>query len=399
MAVSHCARSPHNTGIQRVVRGLARHLAEMSPVQFVEWRARRQAYYLLARSRFKNLEKFGGPPSPPQSSLAPWATDWKTWGRAMGLNHLVPLHLRPDARGEERNRWLILPELVDEERIGKMMAYSRTHGFKVAAIFYDAIPLLHPEWVNERILKNHAGYMRALAQADLVLPISEFSAEGFRDFLRVEKLRGPEVRACVLPGEWLGQPRKTVYDAPATGPIRLLCLCTLEPRKNHLKLLQALEQLEDLDWELTLVGNAYRGAPEIEKAVQAAVSRNPRIRWMQQVEDETVRDLYQQAHFSIFPSVIEGYGLPIMESLWNARPCVCANFGVMEELARGGGCATTDVRQVKSLAETLRQLMTDAALRAKLADEAIRRPVKTWADYAAEVGQAIQSFPVSKATS
>jgi glycosyltransferase involved in cell wall biosynthesis len=110
---------------------------------------------------------------------------------------------------------------------------------------------------------------------------------------------------------------------------------------------------------------------------------------LQQVDDAAVAELYQQSHFSVFPSIIEGFGLPIMESLWNARPCVCANFGVMQELASGGGCLTVDVRDPQTMAAGLRRLITESSLRETLAKEAQTRVMKTWDDYALEVLQHI----------
>ncbi len=81
----------------------------------------------------------------------------------------------------------------------------------------------------------------------------------------------------------------------------------------------------------------------------------------------------------------EGFGLPITESLWHGRPCICADFGVMAEHARGGGCLTVDTRDAAALAEAIRQLATDASLRHRLAREAIERPLKTWREYADDI--------------
>jgi glycosyltransferase involved in cell wall biosynthesis len=83
--------------------------------------------------------------------------------------------------------------------------------------------------------------------------------------------------------------------------------------------------------------------------------------------------------------VLEGFGLPVIESLWFGRPCLCANFGVMAENARGGGCLTVDVRDAKALAAALLELAGNPARRRQLALEATRRRLKTWDDYATEV--------------
>jgi glycosyltransferase involved in cell wall biosynthesis len=49
-------------------------------------------------------------------------------------------------------------------------------------------------------------------------------------------------------------------------------------------------------------------------------------------------DFYRDCDFTVYPSLVKGFGLPIVESLWNCRPCICANFGEMAEIAKEGVC-------------------------------------------------------------
>src|ERR1019366_1824665 len=91
---------------------------------------------------------------------------------------------------------------------------------------------------------------------------------------------------------------------------------------------------------------------------------------------------YQEATFTIYASTIEGFGMPIMESMWHGRPCLCADHGVMAELAADGGCFTADVDHEVPLAEAIYTMATDHALLLRLAREAVARPMKTWAEYA-----------------
>jgi glycosyltransferase involved in cell wall biosynthesis len=74
-----------------------------------------------------------------------------------------------------------------------------------------------------------------------------------------------------------------------------------------------------------------------------------------------------------------------MESLWFARPCICASFGVMAENAAGGGCLTVDVNDIARLAGAIMRLEGDLSLRDKLAREAVSRPLRTWRDYAGQI--------------
>ena len=114
------------------------------------------------------------------------------------------------------------------------------------------------------------------------------------------------------------------------------------------------------------------------------------VRWRERVDHNELNRLYRECDFTVYPSVLEGFGLPVIESLWLGRPCVCANFSVMAENAAGGGCLTCDVRDPQSLAEAIIRLAESPERRRQLAHEAIARPLKTWHEYAVAVLAAMQ---------
>src|SRR5262249_35659776 len=162
---------------------------------------------------------------------------------------------------------------------------------------------------------------------------------------------------CPLPGEVPGHARVETASEPAGDAINIISLGTIEPRKNHYKLLQAFNAVcaarPDLDLRLTLIGNRYPVAP---RKLERLIERNPRIQYPGPIPDEDLFASYRQSHFTLFPSLEEGYGLPIVESLWFGKPCLCANFGAMAETAAGGGCLMIDVRSVKELARGIEAL-------------------------------------------
>ena len=87
----------------------------------------------------------------------------------------------------------------------------------------------------------------------------------------------------------------------------------------------------------------------------------------------------------MFPSVNEGFGLPVAESLACGTPVITSNFGAMKEIAdAGGGALLVDPRDDDSVTDGMRALLTDDALLARLAAEAVARPVGSWDVYAEE---------------
>jgi hypothetical protein len=100
------------------------------------------------------------------------------------------------------------------------------------------------------------------------------------------------------------------------------------------------------------------------------------------VDDATLIELYSKADFTVYPSLIEGFGVPIVESLAFGKPCLCADSGVMAELAADGGCVTANVQSVDALSERIELLIGDSALLGDLSEQARSRPVRTWDEYA-----------------
>lgn len=377
---SACLRDTANTGVARVVRSLTRKLQDFGQPLFVTWDETLRDYVLPTEAEYHNLALYGGPNPNPAHYLLPRSLA----GRRQTLSQL----------GRSLNGgWLLQSEIVFERQGPARRAAARELGMKVAAIFYDAIPVTHPEWVADtQIRDNHAAYMSGLAECDRVLPISPDAGKQLQAFWQREHITPrAQVRTCWIPGELTGSPRATQpASPPAAGePLRILCVSTLEPRKNHAVLLAAVARLAadypQLDWQLDLIGNRYAGADHLVDAVRAASAGDPRIVWHGVVNDATLNDYYARAHVSVYPSLVEGYGMPIVESLWHARPCICHNTGVMAELAAEGGCRTVDMHDPAALAAMIHELATQPQTYLQLAREAVARPILTWRSYAREV--------------
>ncbi|MEM6884434.1 MAG: glycosyltransferase, partial [Verrucomicrobiota bacterium] len=109
------------------------------------------------------------------------------------------------------------------------------------------------------------------------------------------------------------------------------------------------------------------------------------LEWHSGMSDFGVKRLYQQAKFTLYPSLVEGFGLPILESLWFGAPCLCHQEGAVAETSQGGGCYRVDVKRVESLADGIRKMLDDREFILKLSREAKEREFNTWSDYVDEL--------------
>jgi glycosyltransferase involved in cell wall biosynthesis len=111
------------------------------------------------------------------------------------------------------------------------------------------------------------------------------------------------------------------------------------------------------------------------------------------VTDEELWQTLRAARFSVFLSLHEGFGLPVAESLACGTPCLTTDYGSTREIADGGGALVADPHDDRAIAEQMRRLLTDDDLVQELEEQARRRPVRTWDDYARELWTALAPTP------
>ncbi len=376
-----------NSGVIRVTRQLAREFQLQVDTTFVRWDDEAGGYVHLTEEEYDCLAQYNGPQPSADAVVSSRKKRLRLGERFDGL--------------PAKHTWLCFSETVRAPVMAAGQEFARRQGWKVAAVFYDAIPTLHPEFVQDRqVLENHADYMRRLADCDMVVPISGFSAECLKSFWEQQGIPATAVEVDLLSGQFaqvdLGSAAAGAgqhHAASANGnsaaaghTARILCVSTVEPRKNHLRLIDACLALKkrrpDLNWQLDLVGNRYAGAEELADSVTAACQRHPEIRWLGVVDDDTLVELYRRADFTVYPSLIEGFGVPIVESLAFGKPCLCADTGVMAELAAEGGCLTVDVHSAEALSQGIERLLAEPSLGETLSEQARSRPVRSWEEYA-----------------
>jgi len=122
----------------------------------------------------------------------------------------------------------------------------------------------------------------------------------------------------------------------------------------------------------------------VVQQLQRALALGLPLRWENNADDQRLLALYEQSFACVYPSLEEGFGLPVAESLWHRRPCLCSDQGALAELATAGGCLTLDTSNWRAIQQGLAALTSNQALRAKLAAEISGRPTRTWRQVASE---------------
>src|SRR5690606_34685300 len=123
---------------------------------------------------------------------------------------------------------------------------------------------------------------------------------------------------------WSDTPVRTY--SPGTR-FNILCVAHLSPRKAQTDLLQALADLQTLDWHLTLAGSTERD-PEYGAVVRdlcQTLGLEERVTLTGEVTGDTLRALFETAHLFVLPSRYEGYGMVVDEALAAGLPVICSD--------------------------------------------------------------------------
>ncbi len=375
MDVTSACKSPMNTGVQRMVRGLYQALSETGQVVPLCWDKYWRCYCRLTPREWRFLTtpfaqpRHRIPTAHPERLASPHPA--YVWWRTLrhGLN-----------RWKDTAQLFLVPEIFADARA--VFWLSRPFAPN-AAILHDALVWSSPHLMPVKRQKHFPAYLKALARFRLVLCVSEEARCELLAFWQAAEIPAAPTRVLPWPVPWAGE---RPPESPPASRRRVLTVATLEPRKNLEVFLEAAEIVwsSGLDWEWRLVGRSVRGSSEktIER-IEALRGRGRPLVWLGHLADEALQEEYRRCAFTVFPSLREGFGLPILESVWHGRPCLCADSGAIAETAVGGGCLIGPVGDPVWLADNLRRLLLDDQLYAALTQQAWRRTFTRWPDYLA----------------
>jgi glycosyltransferase involved in cell wall biosynthesis len=379
--LSHTSHTRARTGIQRVTRSL--HAALGANACAVTWDAYAGHWRPLNDDENRGLQD--------QAITAHRGAHWPWSTRLQGRWHRLtrqPAPVLPAATG------LIVPEIFTAAvAAAQPSLFAAVRGPRVA-LFHDALALKFPELSPARTVARFPSYLQELLAFDGIAAVSADSRDTLLDYWRwLGVTNAPPVIALPLA---LGLCHVIRAKAATAGEAVVLCVGSLEGRKNHVTLLAAAEILWALGrrFRLQVIGLAHpqtgRAAQERIRTLQAA---GRPLEYLGPVDDTALESAYAGCTFTVYPSLAEGFGLPVLESLARGKPCICSGRGALGESARDGGCLALDrVDDAAALAAAMDRLLTDTGELAHLAAAARTRTFRTWTQYAAELTEWMRSL-------
>jgi O-antigen biosynthesis alpha-1,2-rhamnosyltransferase len=421
---SHTCASGKNSGIERVVRSLlaeCRNWCEDEGVPIPQLVVHEEGkFYRVEKEIQKHFSRLGSIESNVRRRLPSWYTGvcgWlcrvtmsprlKKWllpeaGHLgifklahnlydMSLRRTLPWFATAVTPGE--NDLFLLPDAYWTRRgVWQAAENARQSGATITTLIYDLIPLTHPQYVGTKRMEGFRKYLHnAIEHSDMIVAISRTVQEdvqayiqdhrsSFRNVPRFVKHFKLGAELSLVQGEVRPAVRalfqsESEHDSPKNP---YLMVATFDPRKNHHYLLDAFDLLWKTrsDLRLCLIGRVGSLCEDVVSRIRSHPALNKQLFAFYDIKDAELQHCYQHCRGVVFPSIVEGFGLPIVESLWFGKRTFASDTPIHREVGQDD-CVYFDLSTPKSLASEIERWESLAVSHSSRLPT--RRPT-TWAE-------------------
>ncbi len=264
--------------------------------------------------------------------------------------------------------------------VGQLFPCQRT-----AVTLYDLIPLVQREryLTNVDALSHYLGKVAHLKKAGLLLAISDFSRSEAIELLNLRPEQVVNISSAAderfRPIEVPDNLAKKLLAEHGISRKFIMYTGSFDQRKNHANLIKAFGMLPSevrKDHQLVIVGNGWDGIyAQLRGIAQSSGLRDDDIVFAGHVSDKDLLPLYNLCHLFVFPSLAEGFGLPVLEAMSCGIPTIGSNCTSIPEVI-GWADALFDPKSAESISRKMYQALTDEGFRRLLRDRGIEQSKK-----------------------
>jgi glycosyltransferase involved in cell wall biosynthesis len=365
------------TGIQKVVRNLISQL-----------KIQQREFLLVAWAK---SEKYMRTLSQNEMKVA--------YGEDLSLGHAPELGLIDPDEFEillPRNCLVFVPELAGQAgRIQRLSALATFSSNSLITMAYDAVPIVLPETTAPGMPGAFTFHSQVWSRSNKVIAISDSTAREVSALFSGKACSGanvPQVVSIPLP---VCPPSEQISEK-AVWPHRpdptVLVVGTHEPRKNHLRILFAAEELwrKGKKFHLAFIGSRGWRAEDFWEKFDGLRDSGFSIEQFYGVTDSELARAYADACCLLFPSLHEGFGLPIAEAIASGTPVITSSIGSMKDLAEAYNLMIVDPKSVDEIRSAI-DLAINLDLPAANPSELAKDYPTSWSDYSKMIWKQIMS--------
>lgn len=268
-------------------------------------------------------------------------------------------------------------------------------GIKKVLVSYDLVWHFFPETMSSyNLMISKILFRKAISSADRIITISKASADSLCDVLGTEKEKLCVIYPAADSYTPLEKSESAEYISKKYGLNRdyVLTVSTLEPRKNLPLLLRIFSNLHGHGLQLAISGaTGWKSSPTLALYKELGLMEKE-VKFLGYVPEEDMNRLYSGASLFLFPSVYEGFGMPVLEAMASGTAVICSNSSSIPEVAGKAGLLL-DPRNQKDWEEAVLALLKDPAKREKMSQEGIERAkLFSWRKSAEKTLEVFNSF-------
>lgn len=282
--------------------------------------------------------------------------------------------------------------LHGEKYLNMIRLYANIH---VILVVHDIIPMLYPHFTSD----NFRNAMQSLFdkfhnKIDLYLTNSKHTEADLQHFL-VNSYGISNFKTKVIKwGFSITEHNQIEHETPLIAGNYIMYVSTFGARKNHIGLLKAWDGViksgKADGWKLICVGQKDKHyTPMLEQYMQKHVSQG--VELMHNVGSDAIINLYKNCKFTVYPSLYEGYGMPIAESVYHGKLCIASNTSSMPEVV-GQYADYTNPENTDDIRDKILYYITNNDALLKRKEDIKNAHIVTWPEASQYMIDAVRSF-------
>jgi len=323
------------TGITRVTLGLVYYILEemdegdAAAYHFVQQFGDAEGVLLISKEKMRRVVQMAMSEAPDLAAMQALLSEIRATSQLIRL--------------EQGQLYLIVGAFWEFVANPSWLGSLKQRGVIVGAYIYDLIPITHAHYCMAALTDAFTcAFAETARLLDFALTISEFIAQQVTDYVSQHGIKPFPTMAVPLAHELRFETERSRRRLVASSKLDelddapfVLCVCTIEARKNHIYLFYIWQRMIDMGIEvpdLVFVGRPGWRIQDLMEQIDASRNLGGRLHILYGLSDEDLGALYDRCLFTVFPSFVEGWGLPVGESLARGKVCVSSSTSSLPEV-------------------------------------------------------------------